>query len=135
MRTLSYIGNTSQFIGKAIFFILVLVSAFVTISFNVSNLEDHPETSTLIGSILGNILAIIIIYFFWKLWFKPIYSFNQTVNLKLSNQIEQKAYKSKWNTSLVCSLIFGLLFIVGTFGISLLLMTPHYFFLSKTKTL
>lgn len=131
----STLGTTSAIIGKSIFFILVLVSAFITISFNLSNLEEHPETSILIGSILGNILAIVLIYFFWRLWLRPIYSFNKAVTLKLNNQIEQKAYKSKWTVSLVCSLIFGLLFIVGTFGISLLLMTPHYIFLSKTKTL
>lgn len=129
------LGKTSAIIGKPIFFILVLVSAFITISFNLSNLEEHPKTSILVGSILGNILVIVLIYFLWRLWLRPIYSFNKTVTLKLNNQIEQKAYKPKWAVSLVCSLISGLLFIVGTFGISLLLMTPHYIFLSKAKNL
>lgn len=131
----STLGKISQVIGKVIFYILILASVFITISFNLSKLSEYPETSIIIGSILGNILAIVLIYFFWRLWFKPIYGFYQIVNMKLNNQIEQKAYKSKWTTSLVCSLIFGLLFIVGTFGISLLLMIPHYIFLTKTKAI
>lgn len=129
----STLGKISQVIGKVIFYILILASIFITISFNLSKIGEHPETSIIIGSILGNILAVVLIYFFWRLWFKPIYGFYQTVNMKLNNQIESKAYKSKWITSLVCSLIFGMLFIVGTFGISFLLMIPHYIFLTKTK--
>lgn len=132
---ISALGKTSYIVGKTIFFILGFVSAFITISFNLNNLEEHPEPSIVVGSILGNILAIVLIYFFWKLWLRPIYSFNKTVNQKLNNQIEHKTYKSKWTVSLICSLTFGLLFIVGTFGVSLLLMTPHYIFLSKTKVL
>jgi hypothetical protein len=131
----STLGKTSAIIGKSIFYFLVLASAFITISFNLSNLEEHAGISILIGSFLGNMLAIVLIYLFWRLWLKPIYSFDNTVNQKLNSQIEQKAYKAKWNVSLICSLLFGLLFSIGTFGISLLIMVPHYIFLSKTKKL
>lgn len=135
MKKFRQLGKASEIIGYILFYLLVVVSVIVAISFNLSNLENEPETSIIIGAILGSLLAIILIYFLWKLLLRPIYSFNKTIKLKMSDQISAKAFKNKWVISLICSGIFGVLFIIGTFGISLLLMLPHYVLLAKTKNI
>lgn len=134
MKSINKLGETSEIIGKILFFLLVIISIFVVISYNLSKTESNPETSTIIGSILGNILAVVLVYYFWRLIFRPIYSLNKNVQLKRNNQLTEKEFKRKWTISLICSLIFGILFIIGTFGISLLLMMPHYLFLNKSKS-
>ena len=135
MKNINKIGKASEMIGKVLFYFLIVVSIFVVISFNLSRLEDKPETSIIIGSVLGNILAVVLIYYFWRLLFRPIYSLNKNVQLKTNNELTEKAFKSKWNISLICSLVFGLLFIVGTFGMSFVLMIPQYVLLNKSRVL
>ena len=135
MKSINKLGKISEVIGKALFYILIVITIFIVISFNLSNLEENPKISIVIGSILGNILAVVLVYYFWRLLFRPIYSLNKNIQLKSNNQLTEQQFKKKWTISLTCSLIFGILFIVGTFGISLLLMTPHYFLLSKSKRL
>lgn len=135
MKSINKLGKISEIIGKALFYILIVITIFIVISFNLSNLEENPEISIVIGSILGNILAVVLVYYFWRLLFRPIYSLNKNIQLKSNNQLTEQQFKKKWTISLICSLIFGIVFILGTFGISLLLMTPHYFLLSKSKRL
>lgn len=126
-------NRISETIGKVLFYLFVVITIFITISFNLSKLEDSPEISIIIGSVLGNILATILIYYFWRLFFRPIYNLRKNIILYYSDEITEKEFKRKWIISLVCSLIFGLLFIVGTFGVSLIIMIPHYILLGKTK--
>ena len=133
MERISKLGKITEIIGKIIFYFLIIISLFVVVSYNISKTEKNPETSILIGSILGNILALILIYYFWRLLFRPIYNLNKNIILKIENQIAEREFKKKWIISLICSLIFGVLFIVGTFGISLLTMIPHYILLIKSK--
>ena len=133
MKNINKIGKVSEIIGKMLFYFLIALSIIVVISFNLSKLGDQPDGSIIIGSILGNILAVFIIYFFWRLLFRPIYNFNNNVRLKLKSQLSEQTFRSKWSISLFCSLLFGILFVVGTFGISLILMIPHYIFLSRVK--
>lgn len=128
-------SKISKFIGKMLFYIFVFISIFMAISFNLSRLKDNPEISIIIGSILGNILAIVLIFYFWRLLFRPIYRLSDNINLYFQNGLNSKQFKNKWVISLICSLTFGLLFIVGTFGVSLLLMIPHYILLNKWKFL
>lgn len=135
MKNIKELSKISEIIGYILFYLVVVVSVIVAISFNLSNLENEPETSIIIGALLGSLLAIILIFFLWKLLFRPIYSFNKTIKLKMSDQIGAKTFKNKWVISLICSGIFGVLFIIGTFGISLLLMLPHYVLLAKTKNI
>ena len=135
MKNINKIGKVSEIIGKVLFYFLIIVSIFVVISFNLSKLEDKPEGSIIIGSILGNILAVVLIYYFWRLLFRPIYNLNKNVQLKTNNELTEKAFKSKWNISLICSLIFGLLLIIGTFGVSFILMIPQYVLLNKSRVL
>lgn len=129
------LGKITEVIGKTLFYLLIIISLFVVVSYNVSKTEKNPDTSILIGSILGNILALILIYYFWRLLFRPIYNLNKNIKLKNNNQITEKDFKNKWLFSLICSLIFGVLFIIGTFGISLLTMIPQYILLSKSKNI
>ena len=129
------LGKITEVIGKTLFYLLIIISLFVVVSYNVSKTEKNPDTSILIGSILGNILALILIYYFWRLLFRPIYNLNKNINLRIDNQITEKDFKNKWLFSLICSLIFGVLFIIGTFGISLLTMIPQYILLSKSKNI
>lgn len=135
MTIINKLGKTSEIIGKILFYLLVVISIFVVISFNLSKTESNPEISIIIGSILGNILAVVFIYYFWRLLFLPIYNLNKNIQLRNNNQLTEKEFKRKWVISIICSIIFGVLFIIGTFGISLLLMIPHYFLLSKSKGL
>lgn len=129
------LGKITEVIGKTLFYLLIIISLFVVVSYNVSKTEKNPDTSILIGSILGNILALILIYYFWRLLFRPIYNLNKNIKLKNNNQITEKDFKNKWLFSLICSLIFGVLFIIGTFGISLLTMIPQCILLSKSKNI
>lgn len=133
MERISKLGKITEIIGKIIFYFLIISSLFVVVSYNISKTEKNPETSILIGSILGGILALILIYYFWRLLFRPIYNLNKNIILKIENQISEREFKKKWIISLICSLIFGVLFIVGTFGISLLTMIPQYVLLIKSK--
>lgn len=133
MERISKLGKITEIIGKIIFYFLIIISLFVVVSYNISKTEKNPETSILIGSILGGILALILIYYFWRLLFRPIYNLNKNIILKIENQISKREFKKKWIISLICSLIFGVLFIVGTFGISLLTMIPQYVLLIKSK--
>lgn len=133
MERISKLGKITEIIGKIIFYFLIIISLFVVVSYNISKTEKNPETSILIGSILGGILALILIYYFWRLLFRPIYNLNKNIILKIENQISEREFKKKWIISLICSLIFGVLFIVGTFGISLLTMIPQYVLLIKSK--
>lgn len=135
MKSINKLGKISEIIGKTLFYILIVITVFIVISFNLSNLEENPEISIVIGSILGNILAVVLVYYFWRLLFRPIYSLNKNIQLKSNNQLTERQFKKKWTISFICSLIFGILFIVGTFGISLLLMIPHYLLVSKSKRL
>lgn len=133
MERISKLGKITEIIGKIIFYFLIISSLFVVVSYNISKTEKNPETSILIGSILGGILALILIYYFWRLLFRPIYNLNKNIILKIENQISEREFKKKWIISLICSLIFGVLFIVGSFGISLLTMIPQYVLLIKSK--
>ena len=133
MESISKLGRITEIIGKVIFYFLIIVSLFVVVSYNISKSEKDPESSIVIMSILGNILALILIYYFWRLLFRPIYNLNKNIILKIENQISEREFKKKWIISLICSLIFGVLFIVGTFGISLLTMIPQYVLLIKSK--
>lgn len=133
MESISKLGRITEIIGKVIFYFLIIVSLFVVVSYNISKSEKEPDSSIVIMSILGNILALILIYYFWRLLFRPIYNLNKNIILKINNQIAEKEFKKKWIISLICSLIFGVLFIVGTFGISLLIMIPQYILLIKAK--
>lgn len=135
MKSINRLGKISEVIGKTLFYILIVITVFIVISFNLSNLEENPEISIVIGSILGNILAVVLVYYFWRLLFRPIYNLNKNIQLKSNNQLTEQQFKKKWTISLISSLIFGILFIVGTFGISLLLMIPHYLLMSKSKSL
>jgi len=135
MKNISKLGRVSEIIGKIIFYFLIIISLFVVVSYNISKTDKNPETSILIGAILGNILALILIYYFWRLLFRPIYNLNKSITLKIENQITEREFKKKWTISVICSLIFGVLFIVGTFGISLIIMIPQYILIMKSKNI
>src|SRR5690606_38992224 len=114
MNNLDKLGKISETIGMILFYVLIIISAVIVIAFNVSNLETTPETSIVVGSILGNILAIALIYFFWKLLFRPIYMLNKNIKKKVNKHLTSKEYSTKWTISFICSLVFGLLFIIPT---------------------
>ncbi|MBA9073504.1 riboflavin transporter FmnP [Flavobacterium gossypii] len=126
-------NRISEIIGKTLFYLFVIISTFVTISFNLSRLKGSSEVSIIIGSVLGNILAVVLIYYFWRLLFRPIYGLRKNINLYYNNQLSDKEFKKKWIISLICSLIFGILFIVGSFGFSFLLMIPQYILLKESR--
>lgn len=134
-KNINKLGKVSEIIGKIVFYFLVTASVFVVVSFNLLRLGDKPGTPIIIGSILGNLLAVFLIYFFWRLLFRPIYSLNKSIQLEANSELNEKRFKSKWRISLICSLIVGLLFIVGTLGVSLLLMIPQYALLNESKKL
>lgn len=127
------LNRISEIIGKTLFYLFAIISTFVTISFNLSRLKGSSEVSIIIGSVLGNILAVVLIYYFWRLLFRPIYDLRKNINLYCNNQLSDKEFKKKWIISLVCSVIFGILFIVGSFGFSFLLMIPHYILLKESR--
>ncbi len=142
MENLYKLGKTSEIIGKFLFYsITVFLSiALVVISiskiqgndvFNFDNLEK-PGVLGIIGIITGNLILGLIAYFIIRSIFRPIYNLNKNIRLKTSNQLTEREFKTKWNVSLICSLIFGLSFAFA-FGISLLLMIPHYILLIKSR--
>ena len=132
MNNLKKLGKLSTTIGKSIFRLLVFT--IVIIAF-VIQLEKNKNISLSgrVGGIIGTIVAIFLFYFILRALFRPIYNLDNNIQLRLTNQFTVQQYKSKWIMSLICSLIISLLFIIPSFGISVLLMLPHFFLLYKSK--
>lgn len=144
MKSKNKLGEISEIIGKFLFYssVVILLVAIITISLSkidgkdIINFEDSrpPETFEKVGILIGNLIVAVIIYYFLKALFKPIYNLNKNIQLRLNNELSEKEFSRRWEVSLICSLIFGLLFIIGTFGVSFLLMIPHYMLLQESRS-
>lgn len=132
MNNLKKLGKLSETIGKSIFRLLVFI--IVIIAF-VIQLEKNRNISLSgrVGVIIGTIVAIFLFYFILRTLFRPIYNLDNNIQLRLTNQFTVQQYKSKWIMSLICSVIISLLFIIPSFGISVLLMLPQFILLYKSK--
>lgn len=132
MNNLKKLGKLSETIGKSIFRLLVFI--IVIIAF-VMQLEKNRNISLSgrVGVIIGTIVAIFLFYFILRTLFRPIYNLDNNIQLRLTNQFTVQQYKSKWIMSLICSVIISLLFIIPSFGISVLLMLPQFILLYKSK--
>ena len=135
MENINKLGKTSQIIGKGMFYLIMILLTIAGIVMSLTKLEDKPGTINVIAVLVGTIIAISLFYLLLRVLFRPIYNLNKNIQLKIDNQITQNEFKIKWIKSLICSLLFGLLFIFGTFGLSLLMMIPHYLLLSKSRSL
>lgn len=133
MDRINKLGKTSELIGKFMFYSIIIIIFVAGIVMSLSRLEDKPGMLTTILVFVGTFIVIGLFYFVIRALFRPIFNLNKNIALKIHNQITEKEFKKEWFKSLICSLIFGLLFIIGTFGISLLIMIPHYFLLIKSK--
>ena len=132
MNNLKKLGKLSAIIGKSIFRLLVFT--IVIIAF-VMQLEKNRNISLSgrVWIIIGTIVAIFLFYFILRALFRPIYNLDNNIQLRLTNQFTVQQYKSKWIMSLICSVIISLLFIIPSFGISVLLMLPQFILLYKSK--
>lgn len=135
MENINKLGKTSQIIGKGMFYLIMILLTIAGIVMSLTKLEDKPGTINVIAVLVGTIIAISLFYLLLRVLFRPIYNLNKNIQLKIDNQITQNEFKTKWIKSLICSLLFGLLFTFGTFGLSLLMMIPHYLLLSKSRSL
>lgn len=135
MENINKLGRTSEIIGKGIFYLIMILLTIAGIVMSLTKLEEKPETINVIAVLVGTIIAISFFYLLLRVLFRPIYNLNKNIKLKIDNQITQNEFKIKWIKSLICSLLFGLLFILGTFGLSLLMMIPHYLLLNKSRSL
>lgn len=142
MENLNKLGRASELIGKLLFYSIIVFFSIALLVVSVSkiqgndvfNLNSHerPRVLGIIGILIGNLILGVIVYIVVRTIFRPIYNLNKNIKLKATNQLTEREFKTKWNVSLICSLIFGLSF-AFTFGISLLLMIPHYILLSKSR--
>lgn len=132
MNNLKKLGKLSETIGKSIFRLLVFI--IVIIAF-VMQLEKNRNISLSgrVGVIIGTIVAIFLFYFILRALFRPIYNLNNEIQLRLTNQLTGQEYTRKWILSLICTIIISLLFIIPSFGISVLLMLPQFILLYKSK--
>ncbi|MGE8533006.1 MAG: hypothetical protein ACN6OJ_00300 [Chryseobacterium sp.] len=132
MNNLKKLGKLSAIIGKSIFRLLVFT--IVIIAF-VMQLEKNRNAtlSGRVGVIIGTIIAIFLFYFILRGLFRPIYNLDNNIQLRLTNQCTGQQYRGKWIMSLICSIIISLLFIIPSFGISVLLMLPQFILLYKSK--
>lgn len=135
MENINKLGRISEIIGKGIFYLILILLTIAGIVMSLTKLEDKPETINVIAVLVGTIIAISLFYLLLRVLFRPIYNLNKNIKFKIDNQITQNEFKTKWIKSLICSLLFGLLFILGTFGLSLLMMIPHYLLLNKSRSL
>ncbi len=128
------LDKISEIIGKVTFYITFICIAIIWFAllgairekilnsvFEINT--QYYQLVPLLGIFLWGILFVILIVGF-KFLFKKLRIF-----------LDVQEFNTKWNKSLICSSIFGILLIPLTFGISLLLMIPHYLFLNKTKHL
>ncbi|MET3731476.1 hypothetical protein [Moheibacter stercoris] len=76
------------------------------------------------------IIIILIIHFL----FNPIIKISQYFTLYKENSINLKDYKSKWTKSLICTTILNLIFIIPTFGLSLILFIQIFLFYEGNKS-
>lgn len=135
MENLNKLGRISEIIGKGLFYVIIIFLSIAGVVMSLTRLENKPGAINIIAVLVGTIIAISLFYFLIRLLFRPIYNLNKNIQLKIGSQLTQNEFKNKWVISLICSLLFGLLFILGTFGLSLLLMIPHYILLNKSRTL
>ncbi len=135
MENINKLGRISEIIGKGLFYVIIIFLTVTGVVMSLTKLENKLVAINIITVLVGTLIAISIFYFLIRLLFRPIYNLNKNIQLKIGSQLTQNEFKNKWVISLICSLLFGLLFILGTFGLSLLLMMPHYFLLNKSRTL
>jgi arginine exporter protein ArgO len=135
MENINKLGRMSEIIGKGLFYVIIIFLSIAGVVMCLTRLENKPGTINIIAVLVGTIIAISLFYFLIRFLFRPIYNLNKNIQLKIGGQLTQNEFKNKWAISLICSLLFGLLFILGTFGLSLLLMIPHYILLNKSRTL
>ncbi len=135
MKNLNKLSKTSEYIGKFLFYTIVIILSVASIVMTLTTLGDQSDIILTIAVLAGSFIVIILLFYLLRALFRPIFNLNKNVQLKISNQITEKEFKTKWKLSLICSLIFGILFIIGTLGLSFLLMIPHYILLNKTKGL
>lgn len=133
MNDFKNLGRLTEIMGKLLFYILMVVSSILGIGLTLMRYENRPEKTMIIASLIGTLLVLTIAFLLLRALFRPIYNLNKNLKLRLNEELTANQFKTKWTISLVCSLIFGLVFIVGTFGISLLVMIPQYILLFKTK--
>lgn len=135
MENLNKLGRISEIIGKGLFYIIMIILSIAGIVMSLTKLDNKPEIISIIAIIVGTTISVTLFYLLIRLLFRPIYNLNKKIHLKIDNQLTKKEFKTIWTFSLICSLLFGLLFIIGTFGLSLLMMIPHYILLSKSRSL
>jgi riboflavin transporter FmnP len=133
MNDLTKLGKTTEIIGKSVFYILIIAISILGIGLTLIKYEHRPEKVMIIASLIGTLLVLVIAFFLLRVLFRPIYNLNKNLKLRLNEELTAIQFKTKWTISLICSLIFGLVFIIGTFGISFLAMIPQYILLFKTK--
>ena len=133
MNDLTKLGKTTEIIGKSVFYILIIAISILGIGLTLIKYEHRPEKVMIIASLIGTLLVLVIAFFLLRVLFRPIYNLNKNLKLRLNEELTTIQFKTKWTISLICSLIFGLVFIIGTFGVSFLAMIPQYILLFKTK--
>ncbi|MDY3339015.1 hypothetical protein PG279_07485 [Riemerella anatipestifer] len=131
MNNLQKIGNTSEVIAKIYFKLLVIALILLCLGMM---LQDNSKDLNIIN-ILASLLGTVLLYYILKFIFKPLYSMNRYVKDRLDNKISSKKFRTFWWASLFCTIVFALLPILPTFGISILIMIPQFILLFKTKNL
>jgi len=135
MESINKLSKISELIGKFLFYSIIILLTIASIVMSLTRLGDKPGVITSVLVLVGTFIVIVLFYIAIRALFRPIYNLNKNIQLKKNNELTQKEFKKQWIISLICSLFFGVIFIIGTFGLSFLLMIPHYILLSKTKNL
>lgn len=137
MENTTALENTTRIIGKttktifSILWYLILILSFVMNYADVNG--NSPDTATIIGRVLGILLFGYIGNLILRTLLKPSIEFGNVKNQYLENELNTINYKKKWNKNLLFSIIFSVLFLIPTFGISIILMIPNFILLSKSK--
>ena len=129
-KTTRIIGKTTKTIFSVLWY-LILILSFVMNYADVNG--NSPDIATIIGRVLGILLFGYIGNLILRILLKPSIEFGDVKNQYLENELNVINYKKKWNRNLLFSIIFSVLFLIPTFGISIILMIPNFILLSKSK--
>lgn len=137
MEKTTTLERTTRIIGKitktvfSIFWYLILILSFIMNYADSSGLT--PDTATIIGRVIGVLLFGYLGHLILKVLLKPSIEFGEVKNQYLENELNVTSYKKKWQKNLLLSILFSILFLIPTFGISVILMIPNFILLAKSK--
>lgn len=132
MNDINKLGKITEIIGKLIFGLLVTLLIVFTFGMQLEKHQDKA-LSDKIAIIIGTILGVALLYFILRSFFRPIYNLNLNIQLREADKLNHDQFKSKWLTSLICSVIISLLPIIPTFGISIIAMIPQFILLYNSR--